>query len=264
MAPEVTPLRAPLCGYGLEVDLWSAGICAFVMIAGQFPFAAPDEAALAALLAAAPAVRMDARVWAAVSPQGRDLVARLLEPQPDERPTADAALRHAWFAPPPPPPPRPPPPAASAQMAIDEGSEASLYGGPPSPTTPPATPPPAATGVRRRISRVLHGARMSHSPPSDACGAAVQEEGRLSRLSSGGVVTLLRALRTRLSSCRLAEDAADAEAVTAAPAEAPTEDDNASSAGDSPSCWRFGHTAIAPYSCITATDERDAHGRHGS
>jgi hypothetical protein len=148
---------------------------------------------------------------------------------------------------------------------MDEDSETSLYW-PPSPTTPPAMPPPAATGVRRRISRVLLGARASQSPPSDACGAAVQEEEqRLSRRSSGGVVTLLRAMRTRLSSCRLAEDAADAEAVTAAPAESPHTEDasSSSSAGDSPSCWRFGHAAIAPYSCITAADERDVRGRHG-
>jgi hypothetical protein len=100
LAPEVTPLRASLAGYGLEADIWSAGVCAFVLLCGEHPFTADSEDELLGRLAAAPALSLDARAWASVSPQGRDFVARLLRAAPGERPSAAAALRHAWLAPP--------------------------------------------------------------------------------------------------------------------------------------------------------------------
>jgi hypothetical protein len=107
LAPEVTPLRASLAGYGLEADVWSAGVCAFVLLCGEHPFTADSEAELLHRLAAGPTLSLDARAWASVSPAGRDFVARLLRAAPGERPSAAAALRHAWFAPQPPPsPPR--------------------------------------------------------------------------------------------------------------------------------------------------------------
>jgi serine/threonine protein kinase len=95
-APEVTPPRSGLQGYGLAADLWSAGVCAFVMMCGQYPFQAADETQLMALLHRGPAVCMDHAAWARVSPAGRDLVARLLRVDAEARPTAAEALEHAW------------------------------------------------------------------------------------------------------------------------------------------------------------------------
>ena len=97
LAPEVTPLRAPLAGYGLAADIWSAGVCLHVMLAQSYPFTAPTDIALLRLLAGSPQLRLDSEVWATVSPQARDLVARMLSPAPAARPSALQALQHDWF-----------------------------------------------------------------------------------------------------------------------------------------------------------------------
>jgi serine/threonine protein kinase len=97
LAPEVTPLRAPLTGYGLAADIWSAGVCLHVMLAQSYPFTAPTDIQLLRLLAGSPELRMDSEVWVTVSPQARDLVARMLSPAPASRPSAPQALQHDWF-----------------------------------------------------------------------------------------------------------------------------------------------------------------------
>jgi hypothetical protein len=93
----VTPLRAPLAGYGLAADIWSAGICLHVMLSSSYPFNAPTDSELVRILSGGPELCMDSKVWAGVSPQARDLVARMLSPAPEQRPTAAQALRHDWF-----------------------------------------------------------------------------------------------------------------------------------------------------------------------
>ena len=98
IAPEVTPARASIAGYGLPADIWSAGVCLHVMLCGSYPFAAPTDEELLQLLSAGPELRLDGEAWAAVSPQARDLLARMLSPLPQHRPSAAQALRHEWFA----------------------------------------------------------------------------------------------------------------------------------------------------------------------
>ena len=92
-------MRAMADGYALAADMWSAGVCAFAMLAAEFPFCAATESELLARLGAGPELRLDAPAWARVTPAGRDLVARLLRPIASLRPTAAEALRHAWCAP---------------------------------------------------------------------------------------------------------------------------------------------------------------------
>ena len=98
MAPEVSPMRSSLFGYGLSADLWSAGVCAYAMLAAEFPFSAATDGELLLGLSQGPELVLDAPPWARVSPQCRDLVARLLRPTAQLRPTAAAALRHDWCA----------------------------------------------------------------------------------------------------------------------------------------------------------------------
>ncbi|KAK9288705.1 hypothetical protein L1049_017168 [Liquidambar formosana] len=92
VAPEVVAGRE----YGEKVDVWSAGVILFIMLAGIPPFygdSAPEifEAVLRANL------RFPARVFHSVSPAAKDLLRRMLCKDESRRFSADQVLRHAWM-----------------------------------------------------------------------------------------------------------------------------------------------------------------------
>ena len=95
MAPEMVRCgHGEVNGYGREVDLWAVGLMAYEMLVGHHPFQRPTEiATLTAILAADLVFPPEA----AVTDAAKDLIRRLLEPEPDRRATAVDALRHAWL-----------------------------------------------------------------------------------------------------------------------------------------------------------------------
>lgn len=95
MAPEMVRCgHGEVAGYGCAVDLWAVGLTLFTMLCGYHPFQRATEiATLTAILDAdfsfphAPDL----------SEPAKDLIRRLLVPQPEHRATAAEGLRHAWL-----------------------------------------------------------------------------------------------------------------------------------------------------------------------
>ena len=86
VAPEVFHCR----GYGLQVDMWSAGVVMYIILCG-FP---PDMS----LLRSSPqSLQLDTLWWNVVSTSAKDLVAEMLQIDPADRITSEAALSNMWI-----------------------------------------------------------------------------------------------------------------------------------------------------------------------
>eukprot|EP01062_Namystynia_karyoxenos_P067295 TRINITY_DN61200_c0_g1_i1.p1 TRINITY_DN61200_c0_g1~~TRINITY_DN61200_c0_g1_i1.p1 ORF type:complete len:501 (+),score=172.56 TRINITY_DN61200_c0_g1_i1:81-1505(+) len=84
-------------------DMWSAGVIAYLLLAGYPPFrvAAHDQNAKQKLfrqIVEGNVVFDKGQAWDQISDNGKDLVRRLLEVDPATRITAAEALEHPWFA----------------------------------------------------------------------------------------------------------------------------------------------------------------------
>ncbi len=207
LAPEVTPLRAPLAGYGLAADIWSAGICLHVMLSSSYPFNAPTDSELVRILSGGPELCMDSEVWAGVSPQARDLVARMLSPAPEQRPTAAQAMRHDWFT-------------LAARIAAreraalltDAACQKIRTAAPAGAPSPPPSPilSRAMPCFRRRTTRVaplLTKEQQHELAPAESPGALSFAEG-----VAASATSLLRSLQRRLSRTSQPADIMIAEA----------------------------------------------------
>ncbi|XP_020092262.1 calcium-dependent protein kinase 20-like isoform X1 [Ananas comosus] len=91
MAPEVLKRN-----YGPEVDVWSAGVILYILLCGVPPFWAETEQGVAqAIIRSAIDFRRDP--WPRVSDNAKDLVKRMLDPDPKRRLTAQEVLDHPWL-----------------------------------------------------------------------------------------------------------------------------------------------------------------------
>lgn len=98
MAPEVF-----IGNYGVEADLWAAGMMLYQLLAGRFPYwptmdalytTSLEEVMAAVIQQDAP---LDYGVWKDVSPQCLDFMRAALNRDPSQRISATAALQHEWF-----------------------------------------------------------------------------------------------------------------------------------------------------------------------
>jgi len=243
LSPEATKVRARLVGYGLPSDIWSAGVCAFVMLSQAYPFMASTDEELMQLLSRGPELRMDGKAWATVSPQARDLVARMLSPAPEDRPTAAQALRHAWFA-----------SASPASEALREhtlvdvavaaspaGAESTTDCTPPESTDSMPPEPSSALAclpcVCRSASRVTP---LLPDDQTDSPGAFPYDDDK-----RGACTFMSRTLLRSLQLLRVARNSSrrslSAESIAAAPAEASPEPPQA------PQSWR---RLSNPFACL--------------
>ncbi|KAM3397904.1 calcium-dependent protein kinase 8 [Capsicum galapagoense] len=91
MAPEVLKRN-----YGPEVDIWSAGVILYILLCGVPPFWAETEQGVAqAIIRSVIDFKRDP--WPKVSDNAKDLVKKMLDPDPTRRLSAHHVLDHPWL-----------------------------------------------------------------------------------------------------------------------------------------------------------------------
>ncbi|BAT96371.1 calcium-dependent protein kinase 32-like isoform X1 [Vigna umbellata] len=91
MAPEVLKRN-----YGPEVDIWSAGVILYILLCGVPPFWAETEQGVAQAIIRS-VVDFRREPWPKVSDNAKDLVKKMLDPDPKRRLTAQEVLDHPWL-----------------------------------------------------------------------------------------------------------------------------------------------------------------------
>ncbi|XP_073278270.1 calcium-dependent protein kinase 32-like [Primulina huaijiensis] len=91
MAPEVLKKD-----YGPEIDIWSAGVILYILLCGFPPFWAETEQGIAqAIIRSVVSFKRDP--WPKVSDKAKDLVKKMLNPDPRKRLTPEEVLDHPWL-----------------------------------------------------------------------------------------------------------------------------------------------------------------------
>jgi serine/threonine protein kinase len=93
-APEIWQREC----YSEKVDMWSAGVTLFAMVAGRFPYDLPAGREVLCITGWMKSLH-DAHGLPTVSPQCNDLLLKMLDMDPVTRISAEDALAHEWFAP---------------------------------------------------------------------------------------------------------------------------------------------------------------------
>ncbi|KAI4341434.1 hypothetical protein MLD38_026160 [Melastoma candidum] len=91
MAPEVLKRN-----YGPEVDIWSAGVILYILLCGVPPFWAETEQGVALAILRG-VIDFKREPWPQVSDTAKNLVRKMLDPDPKKRFTAQQVLDHPWI-----------------------------------------------------------------------------------------------------------------------------------------------------------------------
>ncbi|KAI3782554.1 hypothetical protein L2E82_12605 [Cichorium intybus] len=91
MAPEVLKRN-----YGPEIDVWSAGVILYILLCGVPPFWAETEQGVAQAIIKS-VVNFKRDPWPVVSDNAKDLVKKMLNPDPNLRLSAQEVLDHPWI-----------------------------------------------------------------------------------------------------------------------------------------------------------------------
>ncbi|KAL1503257.1 hypothetical protein AB1Y20_011313 [Prymnesium parvum] len=93
MAPEVTRAKE----YTSACDMWSIGVVAHALLCGSLPFQSDRRDEKIRLIEEAQ-LDFSSPAWKGVSDEAKDLVSKLLQPDPTRRLNAKQALQHKWIA----------------------------------------------------------------------------------------------------------------------------------------------------------------------
>ncbi|KAL2318898.1 hypothetical protein Fmac_032774 [Flemingia macrophylla] len=91
VAPEVLTRN-----YGKEIDVWNAGVILYILLSGVPPFWAHAEKGVFEDILGG-MIDMGSELWPSISDAAKDLVRKLLTPDPKKRITAAEALEHPWL-----------------------------------------------------------------------------------------------------------------------------------------------------------------------
>lgn len=91
MAPEVLKRD-----YGPQIDVWSAGVILYILLCGVPPFWAETEQGVALAIMRS-VVNFNREPWPRVSDSAKDLVKKMLNPDPKHRLTGQQVLDHPWL-----------------------------------------------------------------------------------------------------------------------------------------------------------------------
>lgn len=94
VAPEIVANKS----YGVEVDMWSAGVIFYILLGGYPPFYTNnnDQSEVFNLILHAK-YKFHPEWWEPVSEDAKDLISKILVANPDDRLTPTQAFRHKWF-----------------------------------------------------------------------------------------------------------------------------------------------------------------------
>ena len=94
MAPEMIKQRA----YGVQADIWSCGICLYLMLSGSYPFDGTSmEDVFSLLRRSAPFVDFSKPAWKHVTEDCKDLICAMLTADPLVRIQGQDVLTHPWM-----------------------------------------------------------------------------------------------------------------------------------------------------------------------
>ncbi|KAH7283874.1 hypothetical protein KP509_34G029000 [Ceratopteris richardii] len=91
MAPEILQGE-----YSEEIDLWSAGVIMYIILSGAPPFWGPTEQRIYKAIQKGD-LRFSCKPWDDSSSSAKDLIGKMLHPDPKYRITAASALKHPWI-----------------------------------------------------------------------------------------------------------------------------------------------------------------------
>ncbi|XP_021719705.1 calcium-dependent protein kinase-like isoform X2 [Chenopodium quinoa] len=91
VAPEVLRRR-----YGKEIDIWSAGIMLYILLSGVPPFWAENERGIFDAILKGE-IDFESDPWPSISKSAKDLVRKMLNPDPKKRITSAEVLEHPWM-----------------------------------------------------------------------------------------------------------------------------------------------------------------------
>uniref|UniRef100_A0ACD5Y394 Uncharacterized protein n=1 Tax=Avena sativa TaxID=4498 RepID=A0ACD5Y394_AVESA len=91
MAPEVL-----MRSYGPEADVWSAGIIFYILLCGVPPFWGDTDERIAESIIRGE-INFEREPWPKVSNTAKDLVKKMLDPDPSTRLTAKQVFEHPWL-----------------------------------------------------------------------------------------------------------------------------------------------------------------------
>ena len=91
IAPEVLNKN-----YNEKCDIWSAGVITYILLSGMPPFNGQSDQEIMKKVREG-SFSFDDRIWQTISENAKNFISSLLTYNPEERPSAEVALRHPWL-----------------------------------------------------------------------------------------------------------------------------------------------------------------------
>lgn len=84
-------------GHGKPCDIWSLGVITYTILSGYSPFRAETIDDFLSEVEDPGFIVFHERYWKTISPEAKDFITKMLNPNPDLRPTADELFKHPWI-----------------------------------------------------------------------------------------------------------------------------------------------------------------------